>query len=165
VPVAAAAIPVVETAGGILLAVGAETRCAATVLAAVLACFAGAMAVNLRRGRLIECGCGATPTAPVTWTRVAHNLALLCGAVVVSFGQARAVSGFTPARFWLSVLTVASIATAMTLTRYGARILRRVQRDDIAVAGDCPLTSNIPLCQLTLLDCNAVYLRGSRCRR
>lgn len=50
----------------------------ATAAAALLLVFAGAMAVNLRRGRAeIDCGCGrGGPRQSISWGRVVRNLGL-----------------------------------------------------------------------------------------
>jgi hypothetical protein len=76
---AAALLPPLEMALGLLLLAGfarAWTGLAATLL---LALFAAAMAVNLRRGRAhIDCGCGQSFLAQrLSWTLVGRNAALV----------------------------------------------------------------------------------------
>lgn len=81
---AAALLPPVELALGLALVVGPIALPAALVVlaalggAGLLLVFAGAMAVNVRRGRShIDCGCGRSQLRqPIGWPLVARNLAL-----------------------------------------------------------------------------------------
>jgi len=69
-------LPPVETILAALLFVGVLAQWAAWFAAILFAVFAGAMAINLVRGRTtIDCGCGR-PGQPLTWGRVAKNLCL-----------------------------------------------------------------------------------------
>lgn len=89
----AVALPPAELAGGLMLASGAATRPVATLLAVALAIFSAAVAINLLRGREIECGCfgGAVPRR-ISWPLVARNLALACALLVVAADAPRALA-------------------------------------------------------------------------
>ena len=73
----ASALPFVELALGVALLAGGQ-RLAVLPAAMLLLAFAGAMAVNLRRGRgHIDCGCGRSDLRqPLSWSLVWRNLAL-----------------------------------------------------------------------------------------
>jgi uncharacterized membrane protein YphA (DoxX/SURF4 family) len=78
----ARALPPIELGGGLLLALGLGVSVVSGFLAAILLVFAAAVAVNLLRGRVIDCGCFST-VAPkrISWSAVARNM-LLAGAAV-----------------------------------------------------------------------------------
>jgi hypothetical protein len=71
-------LPLVELAIGVALILG-EWRVAPIVAIALLLVFAGAMAVNLKRGRRdIDCGCGQSVLRQqLSWALVARNLLLV----------------------------------------------------------------------------------------
>jgi putative oxidoreductase len=70
-------LPRVELACAGLLAFGTLTTPAATALALLLIFFSGAAAINLFRGRRIDCGCfGSLAPKSITWAAVARNLFL-----------------------------------------------------------------------------------------
>lgn len=73
----ALALPFFELAIGIALIVGGQ-RLAVLPAAVLLLGFAGAMAINIRRGRShIDCGCGdAHLRQPLSWALVGRNLVL-----------------------------------------------------------------------------------------
>ena len=75
---AAALLPPLETIVAILLLGALAMPWTALASIALLAIFAAAMAVNLRRGRsAIDCGCGQSFLAQtLSWTLVARNAAL-----------------------------------------------------------------------------------------
>ena len=78
-------LPVVELAAGTLLLLGLATAPVAALLGAFLVFFAGAVAINLARGRAIDCGCyGAGPARTIGWPTLVRNLGLLAMAVVVA---------------------------------------------------------------------------------
>jgi len=76
---AAAIIPRVELGIGGALLLGVAARAAAAVATLLLLVFAAAIAINLRRGRNIECGCLGSVSEPISWFLVARDL-LLAGA-------------------------------------------------------------------------------------
>ncbi|MCI0635157.1 MAG: DoxX family membrane protein [Actinobacteria bacterium] len=71
-------LPFLEVLYGVLLALGLLQSIAALGLAALIAAFTTAIAINLARGRVIDCGCFG-PAAPkaITWWTVARNVLLL----------------------------------------------------------------------------------------
>jgi len=87
------ALPAVEVAAGALLAVGLGVRPVATLLALFLVAFSAAVAVNLLRGRTIDCGCfGPVAQKQITWWTVARNLVLTATAIVVLVVQPSALA-------------------------------------------------------------------------
>lgn len=78
VPVAAALLPPVELALGLLLLSAQAMAWAQFAAMALLALFAAAMAINIRRGRdHIDCGCGQSfLKQSLRWSLVARNGAL-----------------------------------------------------------------------------------------
>jgi hypothetical protein len=86
----------------------AATRPAAAVGAIVLlAAYAAAIAINLRRGRyLIDCGCGG-PGHGLSWFLVARNAVLMViAAIAIVPATARAMSNADAVLIALSVVTV-----------------------------------------------------------
>jgi len=78
-------LPMVELAAGALLLLGLGTAPVAALLAAFLVVFTGAVAINLARGRAIDCGCyGAGPSRTIGRPTLVRNLGLLVMAVVVT---------------------------------------------------------------------------------
>jgi hypothetical protein len=82
---AAIAVPGSEAAIAVALAAGHAVEIAATAGIALLATYAAAIAVNLRRGRrTIACGCGGfAGERPITAGLVARNAVLLSGLAVL----------------------------------------------------------------------------------
>jgi uncharacterized membrane protein YphA (DoxX/SURF4 family) len=78
-------IPWVETTVGVMLGIGLLERLTAVVLVGMLAVFAGAVAINLLRGRVIDCGCSG-PGAPerITWRAVGRNIVFIAMGVLVA---------------------------------------------------------------------------------
>jgi uncharacterized membrane protein YphA (DoxX/SURF4 family) len=77
-------LPPVELGAGALLALGLGIRPVAALLALFLLVFSGAVAVNLLRGRTIDCGCfGPVAQRKITWLTVARNGILIAAAAVV----------------------------------------------------------------------------------
>lgn len=81
----AALVPALELMAGLLLLIGVFPGVVAAVLAALLLCFSAAIAVNLARGRVFDCGCGGT-AAPqlISWRHVAINGLLAFAAAAIS---------------------------------------------------------------------------------
>lgn len=89
----ARALPPFELVCGLLLLMGLGIRIVSALLAVTLITFAGAVSINLLRGRAIDCGCFTT-TAPqrITWLTVARNVALAAAAITVALTAPRALS-------------------------------------------------------------------------
>jgi hypothetical protein len=117
----AAALPWVEVAVGAALAAGVATPLAAGVITALLVGFVVAVAVNLLRGRDIDCGCaGAAGGTRISWWLVARNTALAvlaAGVAVVTADRFRAPLAPVPAGdvVAVAVTVVAVLGTARLL--------------------------------------------------
>jgi Methylamine utilisation protein MauE len=105
------ALPVVELAIAVGALVPTSRPPAALAAAILLALFAGAMAINLARGRRdIDCGCFATVLRQrLSWPLVARNL-LLAG-MALALVPGLGVRGLG----WLDLLTVGCASTALVL--------------------------------------------------
>lgn len=68
-------LPWLECALGACLLLGFGAQFALILTAMLLAAFAGAIAVNVSRGRLIDCGC-RSKRRPIGWQLVVENLGL-----------------------------------------------------------------------------------------
>ena len=97
VPVVAAWLPRLELACAVALFGGIFLRPVAVALSVLLVCFAGAVAVNLARGRRFDCGCQVS-VAPrqIDWGVVVVDLALagLAATVAVAAPRVFAVDAF-----------------------------------------------------------------------
>jgi hypothetical protein len=87
---AAWALPVLSAAAAAMLLVPAAAFAGAALGLALMAVFTGAIAVNLRRGRVhIECGCGGAQGQRISAALVARNLILLAALVLAGWAPAR----------------------------------------------------------------------------
>ena len=122
----AAALPPVEVGAAVLLAAGILPRPVAAVLGALLVVFAGAVAVNLGRGRRMSCACfGTSVEQDLTWLTVVRNLGLVVAAAVV-VGVDRTGAATVP-------MLVAGTATVLValLVSTALPVLRRVRRLEV----------------------------------
>lgn len=80
-------LPRAELALALALLVGIATPLTATLAAAALLVFSGAVVINLARGRKIECGCfsGSSPRE-ITWRLVLQDVILAGSAIGVAMG-------------------------------------------------------------------------------
>lgn len=87
------AIPTLELGCGALLAVGLGVAPVSLVLAGVLTVFSGAVAINLLRGREIDCGCfsNAAPRR-ITWWLVVRNAGLIVMAIATALAAPPALA-------------------------------------------------------------------------
>ncbi len=77
-------IPLVEIACGLLLVLGVLLGWVSLVLSGLLLVFAGAVAINLQRGRPMDCGCfGISHAKNISWATVVRNVLLLALAVAL----------------------------------------------------------------------------------
>jgi putative oxidoreductase len=78
-------LPRVELALALALLVGIATPLTSALTAAALVLFSGAVAINLARGRKIECGCfsGSSPRE-ITWRLVVQDVVLAAAAITVA---------------------------------------------------------------------------------
>lgn len=78
---AARLIPLAEVAASLLLVVGVLPVVTTGLLGLLLLAFSAAMAINLLRGRRIDCGCyGAAQMIPISWRLVLRNCLLTAAA-------------------------------------------------------------------------------------
>jgi uncharacterized membrane protein YphA (DoxX/SURF4 family) len=106
-------LPPVEIAAGALLALGLGVRPVAALLGAFLVVFSGAVAINLVRGRTIDCGCfGPVAERRITWWSVARNLVLAgaAGVVVAAGPTAVALDGLLPGAAGPKMTTTSALA-------------------------------------------------------
>jgi uncharacterized membrane protein YphA (DoxX/SURF4 family) len=86
-------LPRIELGLGLLLLMGVATTAASALAATAFVLFAAAVAINLVRGRRIECGC-YSPVAPRTigWGLVFRDLLLASLAIVVVIAPPQALA-------------------------------------------------------------------------
>ena len=120
----AAALPWVEVAVGIALAAGFATPLAAGMVTVMLLGFAVAAAVNLLRGRDIDCGCaGAAGGTRISWWLVARNAALAVLAAGVAVVTADRPLPAVPAGDLLAVaVTVVAVLGTARLLAHAAPV-------------------------------------------
>lgn len=92
--IAAFGLLTVESVAGVLLLLGVVPVVTSAVLATLLIGFSAAIAVNLARGRVFDCGCGGTSAAPrlISWRHVGVNLLLAGAAIAVSIAPPAGLS-------------------------------------------------------------------------
>lgn len=86
----ALAVPVLETALGVLLLLGLGTAFAAALATPLFLSFGLAIGVNLARGRDFNCHCfGAVQSEQIGWPALVRSLALASAALTVALGASR----------------------------------------------------------------------------
>jgi uncharacterized membrane protein YphA (DoxX/SURF4 family) len=133
-------LPVAEVAAGGLLLLGVGAGPVALLLAILLVAFSVAVAINLSRGRRIECGCRGAAPSRITWAHVAGNLVLAAAALMVTAQPLRspalwpwsgplpdAVGRVTVADGFATVLALAAAYVSYQLARYLRRMARVVR--------------------------------------
>jgi uncharacterized membrane protein YphA (DoxX/SURF4 family) len=75
VPVVALALPVAECVVSVMLAAGILISSVAVIMVLLLLSFSVAIAINLARGRVFDCGCNSAALDKVSWPHVARNMA------------------------------------------------------------------------------------------
>lgn len=90
-------VPLAEVAASLLLVLGVLPVLTTTLLGFLLIAFAVAMAINLVRGRQIDCGCyGAAQSVPISWGLVARNCLLAGAAAAAAFFMPTSAAAFAP---------------------------------------------------------------------
>lgn len=109
-------LPRCELAAGLALLSGVAVPYVAVLLAVVLLTFGTAVAVNLLRGREIDCGCfGGGAARKVTWLAVVRNAVLAAMAIAVATDASAAVfGGLSGGRAAISSADSAAILVAAT---------------------------------------------------
>jgi uncharacterized membrane protein YphA (DoxX/SURF4 family) len=92
VPAVALSMPFAEASAALLLAVGVLTGPVAALLALLLVTFATAIAINLARGRVFDCGCAGSAPRKIGWQHVAVNLTLAAAAVAIALAPPAGLS-------------------------------------------------------------------------
>jgi len=86
----ALAVPLLETALGVLLLLGLGTAFAAALATPLFLSFGLAIGVNLSRGRDFNCHCfGAVQSEQIGWPALVRSLALALAALTVALGASR----------------------------------------------------------------------------
>ena len=134
-------IPTVEVTVGLLLLLGVFPVEGAAVLAALLLGFSAAIAINLARGRVFDCGCGGS-AAPrmISWWHVAVNTLLAVSAAAIAIvapaglellrGTGGMVSIAIPAGSDVPVVLAAALGFMLTRVLGGAIDTRALLRAD-----------------------------------
>jgi hypothetical protein len=103
----AVTLPFVEIGAAALLAAGVLTVAVAAALASLLIVFASAIAINLARGRVFDCGCAGSAAVPrvISWRHVVIDLVLAA--------MAAAVAGASPdaAQLWPGPVSPVHVTT------------------------------------------------------
>jgi uncharacterized membrane protein YphA (DoxX/SURF4 family) len=86
----AALLPLAELSLGMLLLLGLATPVAAALAAPLFLSFAFAIAVNIARGRQVDCHCfGAVHSERIGWPALLRSAALVAASVIVATGASR----------------------------------------------------------------------------
>jgi hypothetical protein len=135
-------LPPTEVSAGALMGLGVAVVAVGVLMTVLLAIFAMAVAINLVRGRSIDCGClGGLGSKQITWGMVARNLLLAAAAAIVAAVSpgdlAVPVLGSVAGRPTLAVpdalavlLTTATVLLAIPLLVEGLRVRKRMSSGD-----------------------------------
>lgn len=101
----ALSLPFAEVAAATLVATGVLTSLLSAVMALLLITFATAIAINLARGRVFDCGCaGRAAPRLITWRHVGLNVAMALTAAAVALASPASLAAWPgPAPFALRV--------------------------------------------------------------
>jgi hypothetical protein len=105
-----------ETAITAALLAPLAARFAGAAAGALLAIYSAAIAINLARGRAIDCGCSARPQ-PLSRGLLARNALLAAGAVLTALPTAPRVL------VWVDALSIAAAALALSAIGLAAQAL------------------------------------------
>lgn len=116
---AAAGVTASEAGAAVLLLAPSGYRLGAAVAALLLAAYAGAIALNLARGRRdLDCGCGGPgPRRPVSGALVARNGVLCGGALLLTASVSARPLG------WLDATTITAALVTLTALYVGVERL------------------------------------------
>lgn len=112
----AAAVALAEALCGILVLLGIYGSVASFILVFLLLAFSAAMGINLAGGRVIDCGCGGTEFAAISWRHVGVDLLLAAsaGGMAVFFPSAMAIISGPGTYFTLRVPAGSALGTLLT---------------------------------------------------
>jgi uncharacterized membrane protein YphA (DoxX/SURF4 family) len=131
VGIAVVALPVAEITAGILLAAGVITSVVAAAVAALLLAFAAAIAVNLARGRVFDCGCMGSAVAPsaISWRHVIYDLVLAAISVSMVIDMPRMAQAWpwlsSPVHSAVRASDLAPLVLIVALALIATMLLRR----------------------------------------
>jgi uncharacterized membrane protein YphA (DoxX/SURF4 family) len=135
---AALGVPAAEVGAGTLLLLGVYPGITAACLAVLLAVFSVAIAVNLARGRVFDCGCGGTAPQRISWRHVAVNALLAAAAAAMTLappsgfallaGPDGVFSPHLPRGAVVPVALTVTLGVLMTRTLRAARTAHRALR-------------------------------------
>lgn len=120
-------LPLLELALAVGLILPATSRAAAVAAACLMTVFAAVIAVNVLRGRRVDCGCfGRLHSSGAGYPAVARNAVLASLAVMLAIAPAGRVGWLElGAALVVTLLAGQAALWVITLTRYG-RVLRRI---------------------------------------
>ncbi|HZF25880.1 MAG TPA: MauE/DoxX family redox-associated membrane protein [Steroidobacteraceae bacterium] len=127
VPVVAGLSIALEAGAAALLVVNATRVIGGLLSSGLLALYAGAMAVNLLRGRVnLDCGClGPGRRQPIRWWMVTRNIAIAIVALLAAIQPTpRALDALDAVTIAGAVLSLAFLYTALNLLHATPRPLR-----------------------------------------
>jgi uncharacterized membrane protein YphA (DoxX/SURF4 family) len=120
-------LPRAELIVGLGLLAGVWTPLFAMCASVALLVFAGAVSVNLARGRVIDCGCyGAVSRGEIGWGLVVRDLALAASAGILVFAPAHiwTAGSDSGARTSEALAVVVIVASALCAERLGGEFVR-----------------------------------------
>lgn len=120
-------LPFAELAASVLLVLTAGARAGAVLAAALLLAFAAGIAVNLARGRAVDCHCfGAIHSAPAGPATLARNVVLAALALLVAVRAAQpSLSGWVADRSQATTVALALGAVCLGLAAFCVALLRQ----------------------------------------
>ena len=143
-------LPLAELACAVALLFAASAVAGAEGVAALLALFTAAIALNLARGRAPDCHCfGQLSSSPVSWKTLARNLALLALAVLVAWkgrenpGQWPTLAGRDWVDFALAAALGATLWILFHMLQQNGRLLLRLEKVEKKVGID-PNAPEVP---------------------
>lgn len=115
----ATALPRLEIACALLLALGIAVRDVSVLTLAVLVAFTAVVALNLGRGASFDCGCFGSLSAPIGWSTVGRNVVLALAALLaaasppkLALWPVRVEATVVSTSDAIAVVVVASVITA-----------------------------------------------------
>lgn len=136
VPSAAKVLALAEVVSGVALLVGLLTPVAGIVVAILMVTFAGAIGVNLARGRRFDCGCGTTAVGrEISWTLLGQDVTLAAASILVAVKAPRqlAIDGLFGSESY-SVAEALAAPSAALLLLAAAGLIREARSLDRSLA-------------------------------
>jgi uncharacterized membrane protein YphA (DoxX/SURF4 family) len=130
----AASVVAVECTAGLLLLLGILQVVVAAVLAVLLLCFSAAIATNLIRGRVFDCGCDGGSAAPrtISWSHVSANVVLAAMAAAISIAPPGGLDLLYGPRGLFSISIPAGSCTPIVLAAVLAYVTVRMSATALA---------------------------------